>query len=354
MQRTLVRRMLILNEHQVQQCLHLGDCLEANQRAFIALAQGHANVPSRIGLPYHRHNSNASEKSPTPDWTLFKPAATLDLMGCKIVSIRSENPAQGLPLVPATILLLNSQTGIVEAVLDGTYLTAARTAAGSALATALAYRGRELEHLVLFGAGLQAELHVQMIAEALPQTHLPQLTIINRSPERAAALWGKIQSMCADGRISLQTIAQCKIVALDHRDQVTKAVETASCIVTCTNTATPLFDGSIILPVGCHLNSIGSYTPDMQEIPTETIVNQCRVWIDTPEARIVGDLKSVPFEHPVTLFGEVLENGRDDEQQQLPCTFFKSVGTAIQDVMTASVVVEKARRLGIGTEVHMN
>lgn len=341
--------MLILNERQVQQCLHFGDCLEANRQAFLVLAQGHATVPSRIGLPY-----TVAGQSKTPDWTLFKPAATADLMGCKIVSVRKENPVKGLPLVPATILHLNAETGIVEAVLDGTYLTAARTAAGSALATALAWEGRELHHLVVFGAGLQAELHVQMIAEALPQTRLSQLTIVNRTPERAFALWGKLQSMCSDGRIALQTIAHCKIVALDDAAQIAEAVSTASCIVTCTNTATPLFDGNIPLSPGCHLNSIGSYTPDMQEIPTETITNQCHVWIDTPEARTVGDLKNLPLDHPVTLFGEVLEKGCIDEENQLPCTFFKSVGTAIQDVMTADVIIKKARELGIGTEVEMN
>ncbi|GAX13655.1 ornithine cyclodeaminase [Fistulifera solaris] len=342
--------MLILNEQQVQQCLHLRECLEVNREAFIALAQGQATVPSRIGLPYH----SASTSGSTPDWTLFKPAATSDMMGCKIVSVRRNNPAKGLPLVPATILHLDAETGSVDAVLDGTYLTAARTAAGSALATALAWQGREMQHLVVFGAGLQAELHIQMIAEALPQRHLSQLTIVNRTLERAVILSNKIQSMSAEGQMAFDKITHCQILALDDTTQIAQALSTASCIVTCTNTATPLFDGNIVLPAGCHLNSIGSYTSDMQEIPTETTIRHCRVWMDTPEARTVGDLKDLPSEHPVTLFGKVLQQDYEPAKTLLPCTFFKSVGTAIQDVMTASIVVKKARELGIGTEIEMN
>jgi len=362
--------MLILNENHVRQCLNMKDCLATNREAFIALAKGHAVVPTRLGLPYNGNNSNgngnnnssAATGPSAQDWTLFKPAAAVmsstqpdsHLMGCKIVSIRNDNPASGLPLVPATILSVNARTGLVDGVLAGTYLTAARTAAGSALATALALRDKPLDHLVLFGAGLQAELHVQAIAEALPQTTLPLLTIINRSQERALSLKNKLLEST---ELSFQ-LEKINILRLDDSDAIAKALSTASTVVTTTNTMTPLFDHNIVLPVGCHLNGIGSYTPDMEEIPSRLVAEQCQVWIDTPEARDVGDLKHLTPQHPTELIGNLLAGhsgpSGNDYRIHLPCTFYKAVGTAIQDVMTANTVIKKARELGIGMEVEMS
>ena len=145
MNATRITRMLILSESQVRQCLSMPDALLATRQAFVALAQGKAHVPTRLGLPYNKKkaatdDSNTDNKSEAQDWTLFKPAMTLDednpQMGCKIVSIRAENPSRNLPLVPATVFSVDAPSGQVQAVVAGTYLTAARTAAGSALATA--------------------------------------------------------------------------------------------------------------------------------------------------------------------------------------------------------------------------
>jgi ornithine cyclodeaminase len=369
MHRTALVKMLILSESNVRQCLSMKQCLDASRQAFISLAQGTATVPTRIGLPYYNPDKKQAD-STEEDWTLFKPASTAVrqtssskedddeqevaavLMGCKIVSVRAQNPAANLPLVPASIVSLNAKTGQVDALVAATYLTGARTAAGSALATQVAFEGRTLEHLVLFGAGLQAELHVEAIATALPQDSFAKITIINRSAPRAVAL--KEHLLTASS--ALYTAKDVQVVLLNDTASVSHAVGTACCIVTATNTKTPLF-AAHELPAGCHVNGIGSYTPAMKEVD---IANQCRVWIDTPEARTVGDLKDLPETHPVQLLGHVLLAADDDSKRKdvddskLPCTFYKAVGTAIQDVLTANVVVKRARALGIGTEVDMS
>lgn len=428
MHRTLLSKMLLLSEKEVRQCLSMPECLQVNREALVALARGTAQVPTRLGIPYYHHRNN----SPTPtrkddhyspevahdhshhhhhdhphthsndvappgrtppdvpepndaakDWTLFKPAAYKDeVLGIKVVSVRSNNPSINLPLVPATILNLNASTGQVDAVLAATYLTAARTAAGSGLATAHALRqqnNKSLRHLVVFGAGLQAELHVQAIAAAL-QAELgdapfliPKVTIVNRSFERAQKLQEQISSHCLD----------VQVVLLSDALGVADSLSTTDVIVAATNTLTPLFAPGLI-PFGCHINGIGSYTPDMQEVPSRLVVDRCRVWIDTPEARGVGDLLSLTPHHPVQLLGDVLESTEGDDDgvrgeeecdhrehshdhshshshhhatptrwSHLDCTFYKAVGTAIQDVMTADLVVRRARALNIGTDVQM-
>jgi ornithine cyclodeaminase len=310
--------------------------------------------------------------------------------------VRGDNPSRyGKPTVPATVMLLNAETGELSAVMGGTYLTASRTAAGSAVATELCLRLRQslsskqqqsgeqqqqqsapsssqltISHLVVFGAGLQGHEHIkamQCIA------HVQKVTIINRTKERAEQLKqellsspplpSKYQSPCSPAPIE-----GFDVVILDDKDNVKRAVSTATVIVTATNAVTPLFPGEWVSP-GCHLVSVGSYTPNMQELDN-TIVNRCLILYDTPEALQVGDLKHLSSEDDISsnsnlvgLVGDVLANEAllfDDSSpsgstssSDLDCTMFKSVGTAIQDVFTANTVVQTARELGIGQEVSL-
>jgi ornithine cyclodeaminase len=140
--------------------------------------------------------------------------------------------------------------------------------------------------------------------------------------------------------------------------EITETLSTADCIVTATNTNTPIFEGSSMLPSGCHINGIGSYTPEMQEVPVR-VVDRCNILIDTPEARDVGDLKNIAPQHPVTLLGDALQDPEHwlthhrEKAPMLDCSFYKAVGTAIQDIVTADMVVKRARELGVGTNNDM-
>ena len=336
-------------------------------------------MPSRIGIPYYSSNSSSNTSL---DWSLFKPAAyyppslTLPLepqndmiesnsqtnqvptiskeneviMGLKVVSVRGDNPAKyGKPTVPATIMLLNSETGECSAVMGGTYLTAARTAAGSAIATELCLRRYSqhetlsIDHLVVFGAGLQGHAHIKALEKV---ALIRKVTLINRTLERMQTL-----------KRELTNIAHVETLLLDQSEGIRAAVKRASVIVTATNSATPLFQGCWV-PSGCHLVSVGSYTPDMQELDN-TIVNRCQIIYDTPEALQVGDLKHLSPENSqnlIGLLGDIMADPTLMESHRsadLGCTLFKSVGTAIQDVITAQAVLKKARELGIGIEVQM-
>jgi ornithine cyclodeaminase len=357
--------MLLLGEADVRRCLSMRDCLEVNRRALQSIGTNDNQttsshnaspsprgvVPTRLALPFEQS-----------DWTLFKPAAYYDetetQMGLKVVSVRAKNPANNKPLVPATILLLDASTGEVNAMVSATYLTAARTAAGSALATRLCldslrqrqkHSTTDLKHLVVFGAGLQAECHIEAIHEAMQQT-FQRITIVNRSHARAQNL--------RENLAVNHPSCQCDILLLDQKQDIQDALATADVVVATTNTLTPLWDGKSLKP-GCHINGIGSYTPDMHEVDVAT-VDRCRVFIDTPEAKTVGDLKHLSErkqQHPIVLLGDALTNpvaAWESADSKLDCTFYKAVGTAIQDVMTATMVAERAKEMGVGTYVDMS
>jgi ornithine cyclodeaminase/alanine dehydrogenase-like protein (mu-crystallin family) len=93
----------------------------------------------------------------------------------------------------------------------------------------------------------------------------------------------------------------------------------------------------------------------MQEIP-ESAVDRSHVVIDTPEAMEVGDLKHLgklgSSNHPITLAGDAF-TAPASIGKTTDYIFYKAVGTAIQDVLTAKAVVERAKQLGIGQEVDM-
>ena len=317
-----------------------------NRQAFIDLAQNKAVVPTRIGIPYHDPHHGSTEDG-AADFSLFKPAAIpdRDLMAIKLVSIRQHNPAHGLPLVPATVVSVDPPSGLVNGLVAGTYLTGARTATGSALSTAL-YQP-DMERLVVFGAGLQARLHIQAISAALDRT-IPHVSIINRTVARA-------QELADDIMNSTEWAKEIHAIPL-HSDPLglAETLAQADVVVTATNATKPLFPDSAPLKVGCHICSVGSYTPQMQEIAAR-VVDHCTVIVDTRDARSVGDLQHLTDHHPVHMLGSILahEEAPPPRHENMTYTFFKSVGTAVQDVYTTQLVMELAREKGLGTEIDL-
>jgi ornithine cyclodeaminase len=340
-------RMLVLSETDVKQCLDMTACLAVNRRALRVIATGDAIVPTRLGIRY----------GDTDDWSLFKPAAlpSTSHLGIKVVSVRGDNPSKyDLPQVPATILHMNYTTGVVEAVVAGTYLTAARTAAGSALA--IQYGCPILRHLVIFGAGLQAQLHLEAVQTAMMMTktspstlaRIPRLTIVNRSAASARAL--------LDANRDRYEVADVVLLSDDDNAAVLDALASADAVCACTSAQVPLWNEAR-LPDRCVITAVGSYSPDRREIAPATIAQCDRIYVDTYEAQAAGDLKDVDDEtkRKIALLGDILADDFNlTTSSSSGRVFYKSVGTAIQDVLTTAMVVDEAKRRGIGHTIDMS
>lgn len=374
-------RMLVLSESDVRRCLPIDLAIAATRKALgevRSAGDGGATVPPRIGIPYRREMKSGGNGGPgdsAEDWTLFKPAAynprslpysgeageqcndNESIMGMKLVSVRGGNPALGLPTVPASVMLVDCETGQMSTLMGGTYLTAARTAAGSAVAAdfCIANKLDRPLHLTVFGAGLQGEMHIEAM-RAVRQS-IGSITIVNRSASRANDLVRLMRAK--EGQNRLDPI-EIDVVALGDRESVQHAVRRADIICTATNTTTPLFDGAWVKP-GTFLSGVGSYTAFMEEIDSKFIQSRCLVVADTIEALQVGDLRLISnrSENFVGLLGDVI-SGRvsidlvgENVVNNLDCALFKSVGTAIQDVVTAQEVYKEAMRTGIGSTLDM-
>jgi len=321
----------ILSREDVCQALPMAQAIEAIKAAFIQLSTGRADVPLRVALQVPRYNGV----------TLFMPAylSAGDRMAVKIVSVFNDNPAKGLPLIHALVVVVDGMTGEPVAVMDGTYLTALRTGAASGVATDLLAR-QDARTAAVFGAGVQARTQLEAICAVRP---IQEAWVYDVVSERAAAFAAEMGR-----RLSLPV-------------KVTGTPSEAACqadvICTATTSSSPVFDDADVRP-GTHINGVGAYTPQMQEIPAETVL-RAKVVIDHREASLAeaGDLL-IPLrqgrmteDYIYAELGEIAAGLKPGRALAEEITLFKSVGVAVQDVAAAGAVLEAAQRMGLGTEV---
>lgn len=326
--------MLILNAAEVRQALPMAACIIAMKQAYAALSAGKAEVPLRLRLPVTANQG----------LSLFMPAfvdeETGQALAVKIVSLFDKNPARGLPLIQAAVLVLNPQTGALEALLEGSSLTAIRTGAGAGAATDLLAR-RDAKTLAIFGAGVQARTQLEA---ACTVRLIETAWVYDQNAEKAKQL---VAELAGAGPIPKD---------LRVAGASAEAVKDADIISAATTSPTPVFTDAD-LKSGAHINGVGSYTLDMQEIPAETVA-RARVFVDS---RSAAPVESADLARPLqaglikdanlTELGEVIlgkASGRTTNDQ---LTFFKSVGVAVQDAMAGQLALANARRLGLGTEV---
>jgi ornithine cyclodeaminase len=297
----------------------------------------------------------ASPPHPTPGATARfggagspEPGAAL---GAKLVTVFGGNAARGLPSHLASIVLLDPETGALRALLDGRYITEARTAAVSAVSSRLLAR-RTAKSLAIVGSGVQAHSHL----EALRRVHdLRQVSVW--SPNRThrerfvdsarAALQGRVPDSGA------QTASPPTIAAVDHPGE---AVVGADIVVLVTAATAPVIESGWVKP-GAHVIGVGACRPTQREIDP-ALTARARLFVDSREAALVeaGDVVMAIEEgrfgpdHIVAELGEVVDGapGRRDDGE---ITIFKSLGMAIEDVVAANLAYRKAVEKRIGREL---
>jgi alanine dehydrogenase len=325
--------MRIISGAEVRQALPMGRAVEAMKRAFAQLSTGQAAVPLRVGLDVPRHQGV----------TLFMPAylAADDQMAVKVVSVFNENPAKGLPLIHALVVVMDAATGRPSAVMDGTALTALRTGAASGAATDLLAR-LDARRVAIFGAGAQGRTQLEAMCAV---RRIEEAWVYDVAPDRATAY--------------AQEMSRALSVPVRVAGAPGEAVRQADVICTATTATSPVFDDADVQP-GTHVNAVGAYTPEMQEVPVETVL-RARVLIDHRQASLAeaGDLL-IPLRqglmaeaHIAGELGEVVAGRKVGRTSPEEVTLFKSVGVAVQDVAAAAAVLAAAKEMELGTEVEL-
>ena len=329
--------MLILNANEVRQAMPMDQTIAVMKDAFAALSDGRAVVPLRTRLLIEPHQAVS----------LFMPAYVQEQGGeslaVKIVSIFPENASLSLPIIHAVVLVMDSGTGRILALIEGGTLTAIRTGAGCGAATDLLARPNS-RVAAIFGAGVQARTQLEAIC-----TVRPIETVWIYSPS-APQVKGFISEMAGKDPIPKRLL-----VASSPQDAVTDA----DIISTATTSSTPVFDDVDLKP-GVHINAVGSYTPEMQEIPSETI-QRALVTVDSKDSVLAesGDLIQpiqeglITADHIHAEIGEIVLNRKPSRQDDDQITYFKSVGVAVQDTLAGHLALENALKLSLGRNVDL-
>ena len=326
--------MLILNAEEVKKSLPMAAVIKAMKSAYAALSDGKTEVPLRAHLPIPPHAGTA----------LFMPAFIADngteALTLKAVSIFPKNSTAGLPIIHAAVLVFDPSTGKPVALLEGGTLTAIRTGAASGAATDILARP-DSHTAAIFGAGVQGRTQLEAVCTA---REIKTAWIFDSDANRAQAF---VNAMAGHGRIP----SDLRVAAAPE-----EAASSGDIICTATTSNSPVYPADAVRP-GTHINGVGSYTLDMLENPPE-IYNRACAFVDSREAVLAEAGETVAainqkllFPAELTELGDVVlgkEQGRFSSKQ---ITFFKSVGVAVQDALSAQLALKNAREMGLGQEV---
>jgi ornithine cyclodeaminase len=326
----------VLSQTDIRKTVSMAQAIAAVKQAFAQLSAGKAEVPLRPHLNVERHEGI----------TVIMPAylKETDELGMKVVSVFPRNLSASLPTIHALVVMVDAATGRPVAVMDGTYLTALRTGAASGAATDLLARS-DARAAAIFGTGAQGRTQLEAVC-AVRSIEEVRVFDVNRGAAEAY-----VQEMAArGGRVP---------GAITIASSPAEAIRGADVICTTTTTKVPVFEDRD-LAAGAHINAIGSFTPDVQEIPDETVV-RARVFVDSREAcwAETGDLiiprnkGLIKENHVHAELGEIVAGEKSGRSSPGEITLFKSVGNAVQDVAVGSRVLEGAARLGLGVELEL-
>ena len=334
----------LLTEDDVKAVLSMDDLIETMASALQRFSTGRVTQPVRTVIPieddafagvmpaFVRSASPSTERSASL-------SGERNALGAKLVTVFGANHARGLPSHLASIVLMDPETGALVALLDGRYITEARTAAVSAVSSRLLAR-KTAASLAIIGTGVQARSHL----EALSRVHtLRQVTVW--SPQRKHR-----DQFVEQARDGLKAVSYDQITAADHAGE---AVVGADVIVLVTSSPTPVIEDGWIKP-GAHVISVGACRPNQREMDP-ALVARARLFVDSRAAALVesGDVVMGMHEgrfgadHIVAELGEVV-NGAAGRHNNTEITIFKSLGLAVEDVTAADLAYRRAVERGIG------
>jgi ornithine cyclodeaminase/alanine dehydrogenase-like protein (mu-crystallin family) len=312
-------QVLMLSAGEVEQLLDPDALLDALADEFKALSEDRITAPGR---------SEVSTGSPgfLLAMPVYRPGREITV---KLVSVFHGNDSLGVPSHQALICLFDAATGTPVCIMDGTHITAMRTAGASALSTRELARD-DARTLAIVGAGVQGAAHLKLILRVRDFHEI---------------------------RIASRTLAHAQRLA--ERDDRARAVETveeavrdADVVCLCTNAPDAVLRGEWLAP-GAHVTSVG-YRPPGGELGGD-VIERGALFVETRrafEAPPVG-CGELTGRDPAsgTEIGELLLGIRPGRKSHDDITVYKAMGHACEDMAAASLVYQRARREGLGVVV---
>ena len=315
---------LWLSESDVCAALPMGELIDAMQSALIAFSAGRVVQPVRTAVEFRPGSFFGLMPALDPDGPM---------LGAKLVTVIPDNLPLGLPSHQAAIVLFDPVSGALLAVTDGRYITEARTAAVSAVSVRHMARA-DSGVLAILGSGVQAHSHM----EALPLVRkFREIRVWSPNAERLRRF-----------------TAHWKVAAAASAEQ---AVRGADIVVLATSSTTPVIDAAWVAP-GAHIVAVGACRPSHREIDPLLVARSLLV-VDSRAAAMqeAGDLLlaiqegTCTADHIHAELGEVAAGVKPGRQSADQVTLFKSLGLAIEDVVSAGLAYRRALAGGRGIQV---
>jgi len=297
---------MILDERAVHDLLSMEELIPAMAKAMADLSSGKVVQPGRVKLPVADHQG-----------FLGLMPAYGGALGAKLVAFYPNN--QGIPSHHAVILLFKPETGEPLVTMDGRLITEMRTAAVSAVATRLLARP-EASVLGILGSGVQA------------RSHLAAMRLVRTI--RDVRVWSPRNAPAFAKEFGVRAVASAE-----------EAVRGADIVVVATSSQTPVLSGAWLAP-GTHINAVGAPRPTWRELDDEAL-RKARLYVEQREAATLESGDVIFSGKIFAEIGEVVAGEKPGRQSPDEITLYKSVGVAVQDVVSADLVYRKALAAGI-------
>lgn len=326
--------MLVLNGREVETLLSLPACIDLMETTLRGLAIRKSAQPLRMVMDVVDGEGQVALMPAHLSWS--------DTLGFKVISVFPGNRNVGRESHQGLVGLFDSKNGNILAIVDGTSITAIRTAAVSAVATR-ALSAPDSRTLAVLGAGTQALWHIEAIRLV---RHLDRIRVWSRTRESAERLVGTLRPRLAREQIDVAATAA-------------EALAGAAIIVTATTSRDAILQREWI-SVGAHVNAIGSCVPTARELDGRTMAD-ARLIVDSREAALAeaGDIIIAIQEGAIdescvrTELGDVLLGTSQGRSTRSDLTVFESVGLGAEDVAAAAYVYEVAARENHGAQIQL-
>lgn len=319
----------ILTQGDVAAVLMVSDCISAVEEAFRSYGEGRAQRPQSMGI-----HAEAG--------TFHIKAATAEIFAAKINANFPDNPQRhGLPTIQGVIVVADIERGTPLGILDSILITSLRTAAASAVAAKYLAR-HDANTMTIVGCGSQGRAHLEALVQVRPIAKAYAYDVHDDVSDRFA------REMSS--RLGIEVV---KSASMDH------AVAQSDIVVTCTPARSPVLNEHH-WHRGLFIAAVGADNPDKHEL-APALLEQCLVVPDIlDQAATMGDLhhaivagvltrESIHGELAEVICGRVAGRRNDDE-----VFVFDSTGTALQDVVVASLALSRAVERGIGLELSLS
>jgi alanine dehydrogenase len=312
------RELLVLSQADVQRLLDLDELLDALARAFEEVTAGRTSVPPRVAA-----RTRAGFLGVMPG---YLPGGGLE---SKLVTVFSGNHDHGLPSHQALIALFDDENGSPLAVMDGTHITAVRTAAAAALSARLLARS-DSRVLAILGAGVQGRHHLEAMRRV---REFHEIRVASRNRDHAEALASTLS--CAR--------------AMTDFEQAVRGADVVSC---CTDAPEPVIAYDWLRP-GAHVTSVGANMAgpelDADTVRRGRLFVESRIAFSPPPA---GSAELVGLDATMaTELGELISGAAGGRESEDEITVYKSMGHAVEDAAAARLVYDRALREGAGRRV---